>query len=179
VRLCFNLFTACSITSCNPTCMDVPLYHVYAYSALSDLLNLFSIEFVKCVTCFKYLFTNSLFLTGQLSSLEMYAISFSVSLSSLLQSNRRWSTIWLPLAQGHSGDSIILKRCRYDLVFPCAVTIAVKLGDRLIFIFSLSLMFGKNSLVTSPLVVLSRCCCHFSMLFSLSWYSTSLFGILL
>jgi hypothetical protein len=29
------------------------------------------------------------------------------------------------LAQTHSGDCIILNRCRYVLVFPCAVTIAV------------------------------------------------------
>ena len=49
--------------------------------------------------------------------------------------------------------TIILKRCRYDLVFPCAVVIAVKLGIRLVFVFSLSLMFGKKSLVASPLVV--------------------------
>ena len=33
---------------------------------------------------FKYLLTNSFFFTGQLSSFEMYAISFSLSLFSLL-----------------------------------------------------------------------------------------------
>ena len=134
--------------------------------------------FVKCMTCFMYFFTSSLFLTGQLSSFEMCAISFSLSLFRLLQSYFRWSTVWLPLAQRHSGDSIILSRCRYDLVFPWAVT-AVQLGVKLIFIFNLSLMFGKNSFVTDPLVVLSHCYCHFSMLFSLSWCSISLFGILL
>ena len=154
--------------------------------ALSALPNEESSNVVICVSGITrrsdhshYLFTNSLFFTGQLSSLEVYAISFSLSLFSLLQSNRRWSTVWFPLAQGHSRDSNILKRCRYELVFPCAVTITVKLGDRLIFIISLSLMFGKNYLVKNPLVVLSHCCCHFSMLFSLSLCSISLFWILL
>jgi hypothetical protein len=33
-----------------------------------------------------------------------------------------------------------LNRYKYDLVFPWAVTIAVKLGVKLIFIFSLSLV---------------------------------------
>ena len=109
-------------------------------------------EFAKLMNCFKYLFTSSLFLTGQLSSFEMYAISFSLSLFSLLQSYSRWSTVWFPLAQVHSGDSITLKLYRYDRVFPWAVSIAVMLGVRLIFIFSRSLIFGKNSLVASPLV---------------------------
>ena len=60
----------------------------------------------------------------------MYALSFSPSLFSLLQLYSRCSTVWFPLTQGHSGDSIILNRCRYNLVFPWAVTIAVKLGVR-------------------------------------------------
>jgi hypothetical protein len=40
--------------------------------------------------------------------------------------------------------TITLNRCRYDLVFPWAVTIAVKLGVKVIFIFSLSLILGKK-----------------------------------
>jgi len=60
----------------------------------------------------------------------------------------------------------MLNRCRYDLVFPWVVIIAAKLCVRLIFVFSLSLIFGKNSLVASPLVVWSHCCCNFSMLHS-------------
>ena len=43
--------------------------------------------------------------------------------------------------------TIILNRCRYDLVFPRVITIAVMLGVKVIFIFSLSLTLGKNSLV--------------------------------
>ena len=60
------------------------------------------------MSCFKYLFTNSLSFIGQLSSFEMYAISFSLLLFSLMQLYSRWSTVWVPLTQGHSGDSIIL-----------------------------------------------------------------------
>ena len=75
-------------------------------------------------------------------SFEMCAIRCSVSLFNLLPSYKRRSTVRLPLAQGHSGDSIIFNQCRHGLVFPWAVTIAVKLGVKLIFIFSLSLMFG-------------------------------------
>ena len=82
------------------------------------------------------------------------------------------------VATRDSGDSIILNRCKYDLVFPCAVTIAVKLDVKVIFIFNLSLIFGKNSLVTDPFVVLFQSCWHFSMLISFSWCSISLFGIL-
>jgi hypothetical protein len=51
-------------------------------------------EFVKWMTCFKYLFTISLFLTGLLSPFEMCAISFRLSLFSSLQSYNRWSTVW-------------------------------------------------------------------------------------
>jgi hypothetical protein len=47
------------------------------------------------MTCFRYLFTSSLFLIGQLSSFEMCAISCSLSLFSLLRSYNRWSTVWL------------------------------------------------------------------------------------
>jgi len=119
-------------------------------------------EFVNCLNWFRYLFTRSHFRTGQSSSLDVNAISFSLSSSSLGQSNMRWSTVWSPLAQTHSRDCVILNRCRYALVIPCPVTIAVKLGVRLIF-FSLSLTSGKYSLVTRPLLESSHCCCYFVM----------------
>jgi hypothetical protein len=66
-------------------------------------------------------------------------------------------------------------------LFSREVTNAAKLGDRLIFIIIIiiSLMLGKYSLVTNPLVVASQCCCHFPMGFSDSRLTISLFGILL
>jgi hypothetical protein len=39
--------------------------------------------------------------------------------------------------------SSILNRCKYDLMFPCPVTIVVKLLVMFIFIFSLSVTIGK------------------------------------
>jgi len=67
----------------------------------------------------------------------------------------RWSTVWSSLAQTHSGDCVILNRCRYALVILCPVTIAVKLGVRLIFFFSLSLTSGKYTLYTNLLALFS------------------------
>ena len=50
--------------------------------------------------CFFKFFMN----TGQSSSVDVDAISFSLSLSSFSQSNMRRSAVWSPLAQTHSGD---------------------------------------------------------------------------
>jgi len=62
-----------------------------------------SMESANIVNCFKYLFTSSHFRTGQSSSLDVYAISLSLSLSSMSQSNMRWSVVWSPWVQAHSG----------------------------------------------------------------------------
>ena len=130
-------------------------------------------EFANIVNCFKYLFTSSHFRTGQSSSFEVYAISLSLSLSNISQSNMRWSVDWSPWVQAHSGDWIILKRCRYALVFPCAVTIAVKLGDSLSYIISRALISGKFSLVTSPLAVAEqKYTPHFGDIY-LNWFLES------
>ena len=159
----------------------LPCY--YYFGLLSYALALYSfsksVEFANIENCFKYLLTSSNFRTGHSSSLEVYAISFSLSLSSISQSNTRWSVVWSPWVQTHSGDWIVLKRCRYALVFLCAVTIDVKLGDSLRSVFSRALISGKNCLVTNPLAVASHCCCHFAMVFSDSCRSISLFDILL
>ena len=84
------------------------------------------------MTCFRYLLTNTLFLTGQWSSFVMSAIS--LPLLFLVYHNR---IIGVPLFgyRCHKDIlvTIILNRCKYDLVFPCAVTIAVKLGVKVIF----------------------------------------------
>jgi len=44
-------------------------------------------------------------------------------------------------------ESIILNLCRYALVFPWAVTIALKVGVSLNLFRNLFLMFGKNCFV--------------------------------
>jgi hypothetical protein len=93
---------------------------------------------------------------GQLFCFNTLLISFSLSLCSLVQSYIRWSTVWFPPSQGHYGDCIILKRCRYALVLPWAVTIAVKFGVNLILVVSLSFMVGKNCYVVDCFVVRSH-----------------------
>ena len=138
-----------------------------------------SIELAKVVNCFRYLITNSRFRTGQSSSLDVWAISFSLSLPSISQSYRRWSVVWSPCLQEHSGDWIILKLCRYALVFPCAVSNTVRFGDSLSYTFSLSVTLGKYSLVARPFVLASHCICHFAIVFSASCLAISLIGILL
>jgi hypothetical protein len=61
--------------------------------------------------------------------------------------------------------------------FSWAVTIAVNLGVKVIYIFTLSLILGKSSLVIVHFVVLSHSWCHISMDVSLSLCFTSLLGI--
>jgi hypothetical protein len=55
---------------------------------------------------------------------------------------------------GHSGVSIILKRCKYDLILPCPVTVVVKFWVMFIFVCNLSVTTGKYSVVIAPFVVL-------------------------
>ena len=82
-----------------------------------------SMEFMNCLNWVRYLFTRTHFCIGQSSSLDIDAISSSLSLSSFPQSNIRCSAIWSPLAQTHSGDIVILNRCRYAFVFLCATLV--------------------------------------------------------
>ena len=67
-----------------------------------------SMQFAKFVNCFKYLFTNSFFFTVQLSSVEMCAVSFSLSLFSLPQLYSRWPTVWFPLTQGKLSQVFLI-----------------------------------------------------------------------
>jgi len=71
---------------------------------------------------------------------------------------------------------MILNLCKYALVFPCPVTIAVKFCVKFIFIFSFSFTFGKYSFVVLPLVVFVQFLCHFLTLYSSSSLFTTLFG---
>ena len=88
-----------------------------------------------------------------------------------------WSAVCSPLLQEHIGLSKILYLRRYDLILPCPVTIVVKFGVTLIFIFNLSAILGKNDFVI--VVVWSHSLCHFVTLRSLSSLVTVLLGILL
>ena len=150
-----NLFPACSITLiCNSTCLFcllkfccfghlitlIYINHLITLIYINHLITLIyinpfhnlskSIEFVNLIKHFKYLFISSLFSFGQLSCFVMFLFRTSLSLCSFGHSYIRWSTVWLPVPQGHSDDSIILNLWRQSFVFPWAVTIAVKLGVR-------------------------------------------------
>ena len=113
---------------------------------------------MNCAKSLQCLLIRSFLLVGQL--LFCRAIIFSLSLCFVIASHSKisWSVVRSAVPQGYVGSSMILKRCRYALVFPCSVTIAVKLCVRLITIFSLSSTFGKYSLVILPLVV---CVCMY------------------
>ena len=134
---------------------------------------------MNCVKCLMCLFTKSLLFTGHLSWFEMLRMSFSPSLCSFVHSYSKCSTVWFPLLHGHSGDSIILKRCKYALVLPCAVTVVVKFGVNLILLVGLSLITGKICFVACPFVMWSHWFCHLAMLWSLSCCTTSFSGIVL
>jgi hypothetical protein len=127
-----------------------------------------SIALVNCVKCFIYLFPNWHLFTGQLSCLEIWPMGRSLLSCGMVQLKIRWSTVWLPPPQGQSGDSVILKRCRYDVVLPRDVTNAVKFGVKFILVSNLSFMFGKNSFVVRVFVVSPPYICHFFRLVSLS-----------
>ena len=104
-------------------------------------------EFVKLVNCCRYLVTNTFFSPVIWPLLSYILLVFLFDCLVCCIGTVDWSTVSFPLAQGHSEDSIILKRCRYDYVFPRAVVIALKLGVGLIFVFSLSLMLGKTGVL--------------------------------
>ena len=65
-------------------------------------------------------------LIGQLSDLSAADFKLNLSFFSNTHSNNRWSIVWSLSPQGHVGVFIILNRCRYDLMFPCPVTMLVK-----------------------------------------------------
>ena len=111
----------------------------------------------------------SLFLlTDQFSVRNTAAFRLSLSCSSSLQSYNMWSTVCSPLLQEQIGLSKILYLCKYDLMLQCPVTIVVKFGVILIFIFNPSALLGKNDFVLAPFVVRSHSLCHFVTLRSLS-----------
>ena len=74
--------------------------------------------------------------------------------------------------------SINLNQRRYALVRPCPVTMGVKFGFMLIFIFNLSLTFEKNSFVMAAFVHLFQSVCHFCMTTSFNSLCNVLVGVL-
>ena len=110
-------------------------------------------------------------LIGQTS--DFNTVSFLI-ISSHLHNKR--SIVCSLVPQGHVGVSIILIRCKYDLILPCPVTMDVKSLVMFMFVFNLSAITGKYSFVIPPFFVWSHSFCHFSTLISPSILITTLFG---
>jgi len=157
----------------------VTLSHFTYHLFIPLLCFIFRKVYWVCKLFKLYSFPSLLLLTGQLSCLAILPISLSLSSCRVEHSNIMWSTVWLPPTQGQSGDSMVLKRWRYALIFPWDVTSAVKFGVAVILVLNVFLMFGKNCFVVAALVVASHCICHFFRLLSLCCCSISLIGILL
>ena len=144
-------------------------YHIYIISKL--------ILFTNSKNSFVHLFTMSLLFIGQLLSVCCILLCrVALSWSSRVHSQMRWSAVCGPILQGHVGSSMILKRWKYVLTFPCPVMIVVSLVDLGIFFLNLSLTLGKNVFVSAPFVEASHSSCHTCMPFSLKSLMTLLFG---
>jgi len=81
-------------------------------------------------------------------------------------------------AYGHVGLSVIPNLWKYDLNFPCPVTIDVNSGDTESSCRSLFLTKGKKDLVTAPFSVLVHYCCHCLSPLSLTLVTITSLGIL-
>ena len=140
----------------------IPFTIIYSVNCLDSgcIIPFYSsskfMDFVKMRKDFKCFDISSCLLAGQFPDCWMISRSSSLLVWTSVHWWIRWSTVWSSLLQGHVALSIKLNRCKYALVLPCRVTMAVKFGFMLIFIFNLSLTFGKNSLVMSAFVHFSQ-----------------------
>jgi len=114
--------------------------------------------------------------TGQFSGRSTAALTMSLSCSSSSQLSNIWFNVCSPLLQEHIRRSLILKLYKYDLIFPCSLSIVVKFGIILNYKFKLSVSLGKYDFVIEPFVVLSHSPCHFVTLLSLNSFVTVFFG---
>ena len=90
-----------------------------------------------------------------------------LSFSSCVHFKIMWLTVCSSfILQEHVELGINLNLWSYDLVIPWLVTIAVNSDEIGILVFILSSIFGRNNLLTAPLVELAHCSCHFVNPFS-------------
>ena len=93
----------------------------------------------------------------------MFCFKELIWASRILQAYIKCSGVCAPSLQGHVGLSVNLNLCKYDLVFPWPVTIAVNSGVMGSFTCSLCSTAGKNDLHNAPFAVRSHCLCHFTI----------------
>ena len=94
------------------------------------------IPLVNLTNILKCLLVNIFLLIGQTSVFTTVDIKLFFMFSSSHLYNK-WSIVWSLVPYGQVGVSTILNQCKYDLIFPCPVTMDVKLWVMIIFIFSL------------------------------------------
>ena len=90
-----------------------------------------------------------------------------LSFYSFVHFKMMWLTVCSSfILQEHVELGINLNLWRCDLVNPWPVAIGVNSAKEDILVFILSFIFGKNNLLTAPLVELAHCSCHFANPFS-------------
>jgi hypothetical protein len=129
---------------------------------------------------FVYLFANSELVIGQFppTFITLFLRTCLCFLNSSHSHSKR-SAVYGLFLQRHVGSSIILNLCRYDLNFPCPVTIVDKFMHICSLLDNLSFTVGKNVFVNSPLVEASHSLCHTCTPFSFNSLITAFFGILM
>jgi len=149
---------------------SIPLFHQHlVFIVYESLLGLkfvslsTKIEFVnlkKALYCF---FISSVLLIGHTSVFRMVVVKSFRSFFKSSHCNSKRSVVWSWRPHGHDGVSLILKRCKYEFMLPCPVTIRVKLWVRFSFMFNLAAISGKYCLAICPLDDWSHSLCHFAV----------------
>ena len=83
------------------------------------------ISLVNLANILKCFLINLFLLICQMSVFITVEFKLSLFLFSSSHSNNKWSKFWSLVPQWHVGVSIILNRCKYDLILPCPITMDV------------------------------------------------------
>ena len=122
-------------------------------------------KFMKVLMCFLVSCSNG---GGHVSPVRTMVFCRNLlSFSSFVHFKIMWLTVCSSfILQEHVELGINLNLWRCDLVKPWPVAIGVNSAKKDILVFILSFIFGKNNLLTAPLVELAHCSCHFANPFS-------------
>ena len=123
-------------------------------------------------------YTSVSFVIGQFP--PVFFICFIISflwLCNFLHRNSKWSVVCCS-SHRHIGLTVLPNLWRYDLSFPCPVSIVVNSRNIGIFCSSPLLIYGKKALVTAPFPLFVYCRRHIWSPFSFSHITTTSLGIL-
>ena len=126
-----------------------------------------SIDFTNCMNSMICCRVSLSYGVGQASPVRVMAFSrILLSFSSCVHLKMTCLIVCSSCSlQGQVEFGIILNLCRYDIFKTLPVTIAVNSSDIGSIVFILSLIDGKNNLLTAPFVELVHCSCHFVNLY--------------